>query len=232
MTAILKYLIPFILFIVFLIPGYAFFSTNSEALSTLAKPQGDGIDKLGLLFRLCGLYAMTLVWAQISIGPFTKPLSNLYGTRNVVKWHRTEGLFALLFATLHPLFFYLISILSLGPLSVFSALYNYLGDSPLLYYGYLGPLAWTIMVTTVLTAINANKPWLRKRWRIIHLLNYVLFIAAFLHSYNIGSDVQTDLLQKLYIVYGISFIASVIYRIGYRRFWIGRGTDPTANPTI
>lgn len=218
MKEILKIFLLLIFVIVFIIPGYTFFLVNPEPVQTLFSTSGFSSARIYILFRFFGLYAFTLIWAQLVIGPFMSPLARIFGAQ-IIRWHRIQGVFALVFATIHPLLFYTAFLLGSSSASLFSALPNYLGEG-LLIYGLMGIIAWTLMVTTVITALLRNRPWMVKYWHYIHLLNYLVFILVFVHSYNIGSDVRLQPLQTLYTFFAITFTASLVYRVGYRRIYI------------
>ena len=204
----LKILIGATFLIVFLIPGYTYFIVNKGDTSLIFNSSIDASSRLYILFRLFGLYGFALIWGQLVLGPFMNPLRRLFGP-GVFRAHRAEGVFALIFATLHPLIFYTAYTLSANHRQIWFGLSDYFGTSNLLLFGYLGPLSWTLLVCTVLTAIF-NK--YIKAWRTIHLLNYLVFIFAFFHSYKIGTEVFLQPLNTLYLFYGLTFIAAVLYR--------------------
>lgn len=191
--------------IILLIPGYTFFKNNSHPF------------ELYTLFRLFGLYGFTLIWAQLIIGPFMTPLRRVFGPK-ILDWHRSEGLFAFIFATIHPAILGLAYYLSTKDLRLWHALSNYLPGN-LYLYGLLGPAAWTLLVVTITTALLRTKAWFNRFWRYFHFLNYLLFVLIFLHSYKIGSDTKVEPLQSLYFIFAITFCVSVLYRIAYRRIW-------------
>lgn len=211
---LLKILIPTIFFIVFLIPGYTYFIVNSDETSLLFSSNLDSTSKAYILFRLFGLYAFTLIWSQTILGPFMNPLRRLYGAV-VLKIHRVEGVFAFTFAILHPLLFYTAYLSSPNNRGVLFALEDYLGKN-LLIYGMLGQLALFLMACTVISALLAR--YIRV-WRTIHFLNYLIFILVFVHSFKIGSDVRTELLQSLYLFFAITFLLAFSYRVLYKRLF-------------
>jgi DMSO/TMAO reductase YedYZ heme-binding membrane subunit len=212
----IKYLLPVLFLAALIIPGFTYFVTN-RAGSVLFGPGIPPAIRFYTLFRLFGLYAFTFVWGQLMFGPFMTPLGKLYG-RNWFYFHRMEGIFALFLATLHPIIFYTAFYLDTGSTDFVHGISHYT-SSPA---GYLGPVAWTLLVTTVLTALCMRKPWLQKRWRWIHLLNYAVFALAFFHSLAVGSDTRSLPLFVLYWIYGATFVAAFGYRRIYRRI---KGTD-------
>lgn len=158
---------------------------------------------LQLLFPLLGLYAFTFVTWQVLLA------TNLWWLRklwpNVIRYHRFQGSFALLFALLHPAFI----VAGFG-------LSNYLHfryTAPALHW-WLAPAyaGLTIMIATVLTAhlawIGKDLPW----WRKLHRLNYLVFALVWLHSWFIGSDMKTPLLQAMWVAYALAVIASTVGR--------------------
>lgn len=208
MKRLLQVLILLLFIASFIIPGYTFFFVSNTQQVLF----GEGIDtatKLYTVFRLFGLYAFTMVWNQVMLGTFRLPLTKLFGT-NILKLHMTTGLFTLLFATLHPLFFYTAQMLSGQPLNLLDPFTDYLG--PLAIYGWLGEAAFFIMILTVTTAKLRTKSFLQKHWRKIHFLNYIIFILVFLHSFNIGAEVSLQPLQTLYLFFGITFLAGITFR--------------------
>lgn len=219
MRSILKFLIPFIFAVVFIIPGYTFFVINKDSTSVLFSSNPSSSEFLYTLFRLFGLYGFTFVWGQIVLGPFMLPLRGLFGS-GILKVHRIEGIFALTFSILHPLIFYLAFLNTPKHGAIYTALYDYFGGSSLTIYGYLGPIALNLMIVTVVTALLANTNWFINKWRYFHFLNYVIFILVFIHSFKIGTEVALNPLKTLYLFFAITFLAAVGYRILYRRVWM------------
>lgn len=212
----LKYSIPFIFLIAFLIPGYTYFIVNkTSTVDVLSTSSSFSVD-LGVVFRLLGLYAITFVWLQIISGAFLIPLIGLYGPA-IFKLHRLEGIFALVFATFHPILFYSYSTLIFGFNALPFAIADYLGNPKIIIFGYFGPVVWTLLISTVLTALLMRHI---KIWRKIHLLNYVVFLLAITHSFMIGTEVKLQPLRGLYLFFFLTFLLSFFYRVVYKRFLI------------
>lgn len=104
MKILLKFLVVATILIVFLIPGFIFFIVNKSETSLIFSSTLDFPSKLYIIFRLFGLYGLTLIWGQIVLGPFMIPLRRLFGP-GVLRFHKIEGVFALIFATFTPCFF-------------------------------------------------------------------------------------------------------------------------------
>jgi DMSO/TMAO reductase YedYZ heme-binding membrane subunit len=225
-----KFLLATTFLIVFLIPGYTYFIVNPDTLLILSDPNTDSSAKLYTAFRFFGLYGMALLWGQIVLGPFLRPLSKIFSPAKVIAWHATEGIFAILFATLHPLLFYTAYSLSPNAGPIPEALISYLGPT-MFIWGFLGNIAWVLMVITVITALLRTKPFMYKHWQKVHLLNYLVFSLAFFHSFKIGTDVQLNPLSSLYIFYGITFLSAVGYRLIYRRAILSWQRSVSSPPT-
>lgn len=163
-----------------------------------------------VLFPLVGLYAMTLVWAQVILG------SNLgfWGTvfPGIRTFHRAEGIFALLFALAHPA----LRTFGFGP----SELWN----NPTLgvsagreFWLAVGYLQLFLMIMTVTTALLMRTRLVEKHWHQIHYANYAVFGLAWLHSWSLGSDVQSTGLKYVWWFFAATAVAAVSAKIIVRR---------------
>lgn len=190
--------------VIFFLPGYAFFTARS-GLTFL-----DGADfqtASRRLFPLVGLYAFFLVWLQVMMGSNRRWLRSFFP--NIIRFHRIEGVFALLFALTHP------TLLIFG-----YGLDAYLKDAFVtrdrVLFVWFGRVALFLIVLTAGSALLQRISWLRTRWRMIHYLNFFVFILVWFHSWNLGSDVQSSGLRYLWYFYGLTFVLSVIGRFARR----------------
>lgn len=151
------------------------------------------------LFPLAGLYAFFLVWMQIMLG------SNMDWIRGRASWlysfHKFEGGVALLFALLHP------TLLALGLGISEYYKYGFVAPGKILFI-WIGYLQLFLLICAAGTALLRRIEWLRSRWFLIHQLNYLVFILVWLHSWNLGSDVQTTNLRYVWIFMGITAVLS------------------------
>jgi predicted ferric reductase len=164
------------------------------------------------LFQLAGLTAFTLIGLQVATGPFMTLWGRLYGP-GFYKFHAIQGLAVLLFALLHPLLLGAYLIMKQIDYSEFAAQYPWQLS--------LGPIALALLLMTIPTAASAvlwNKPYFRRRWHWIHLLNYLVFLTAFLHSISIGSDVSPSdsQLRPLWWTFFVIWIFAGLYRRVFR----------------
>jgi DMSO/TMAO reductase YedYZ heme-binding membrane subunit len=183
------------------LPAVAFFHDRKGA-SFLDGVHGRAL--LQVFFPLVGLYAFTFVTAQVLIATNLYWLTKLWP--GIIRYHRAQGIFALLFAILHPLFI----LIGFGTATFFS------------YSGYLrsGVADWMIpavvaLTTLLLTVSTAALAWSGRRvawWRSVHRLNYLVFGLVWLHSWFIGTDTQTHLVRAVWVVYLALVIASTTSR--------------------
>jgi|GEM_PF-425767 len=195
-----KIALPLIYLIALNSPAIAFFSMRPASL-VFGAPDLKTFSIL--IFPLVGLYAFTLVWAQIILG------SGMPWWRHVYTWiekfHRTQGVFVLLFAGLHPtLLFYVY-------------LWDYL-DFPFVsrdhvFYAWMGEFQLTLIIITVGTALLRNTRFIKRFWRYLHWLNYVVFTSAWIHSWVLGTDVRHSWLKYLWIFYAVSVFVMLVLRI-------------------
>lgn len=191
---------------IFILPVTIFF-TEREGLSFL---QGLTVTEIAVaMFPLVGLYALSLVWTQVMLGSLMPLWKKIFP--NIFIFHRTEGLFALIFAIAHP------TLLAFG-----IGLGSYLArdfispaQEKFVYFGYT---ALFVMILTVGTAVLMRKKFISRWWRKIHVLNYLIFAAAWVHSWNLGSDIQSTNLKYLWLWYGASVAIAIILRL----FKVGR----------
>lgn len=174
-----------------------------------------------LLFPLAGLIAYFLVWGQVMIG------SNLDWVRKhlpgIETFHRRQGVFALLFALLHP-------TLLLWGVGFEVFMRGDFVDPALSLFVWFGRVALLLIVLTAGTALLRRTRWFRRLWRRLHYLNYVIFILVSIHSLNLGTDVRSSL-KILWGLFILSFLVSALARIWRAVRFRTRPVSPTTQPT-
>jgi predicted ferric reductase len=160
------------------------------------------------LFPVFGLLALTMVWAQIMLGSFMVPLEKHFP--NAFKLHIGQGILALLFAVLHPL------LLIIGATPAVYAVYGFV-DPALKSYVFLGQGALLLLILGIAAGLLRKWPPIKRIWHWLHLVNYLVFILAFVHSWNLGTDLSIS-----YVLNGIWIFMLVTVIIGflYRRIYI------------
>ena len=156
-----------------------------------------------LLFPLVGLYAFTFVTLQILITTNLRWLRKLWP--RALQFHRFQGGFALLFATLHPSFI----LLGYGISSYLQLHYVVNPQKWWLLPAYTAlSILWLTVITAFLAWRGMNIPW----WRKLHRLNYLVFALVWLHSWFIGTDLHSTPLRSIWLGYLIAVIASTVGR--------------------
>lgn len=182
------------------LPGYAFFH-DRHGTAFLTGVHGKTV--LQVFFPLVGLYAFTFVTAQVLIATNLRWLTTLWP--GVIRYHRAQGTFALLFAVLHPLFI----LVGFGLASMLS---NGFVRPGLARWTVPSYAALAILIFTVATALLA---WSGRRlswWRNVHRLNYLVFGLVWVHSWFIGTDTPTRLLRAVWILYAVLVVLSAAGR--------------------
>lgn len=200
---VLQVLLPLVYVAVLAFPAHAFFGLRggTKVLSGL-----EGSAFAATIFPLLGLYAFTLIWAQIMIGTLMPALRKLF--KRIELFHRCEGAFALLFGLLHPVM--LVAAVGLNTYLTFQWT-----DRAHLPYILLGEMQIFLLFLTAGTALMMKLPWLKERWHVIHYCNYALFIFAWIHSWNLGSDVVGGgaRVQGLWLFFGVTGVLGIIARL-------------------
>lgn len=187
--------------ILFLAPGYVFFQSRGGVRLL----QGADLKVASLLlFPLAGLYALFFVWVQVIIGPNIRYLRRHYP--RIDRFHRREGLFALTFAFVHPL-------LLLVGVGLTTFLNNQFVSPRFVLFALLGKAALLMVTVAVLSALLRRQRWLLARWRYFHFLNYLVFAAAWVHSWFLGSDVQPTSLKYLWIFFAFTAVVFSAQRL-------------------
>jgi DMSO/TMAO reductase YedYZ heme-binding membrane subunit len=180
-----------------LLPLYVYFYQRGGA--SFLENAGPGL-ALKLLFPLIGLYAFTLVTLQVLVATNIRWLRRFWP--GILRFHRAQGSFALLFAVLHPGFI----LLGYGAAKYLSFRYVAPDQVWWLLPGYAALIILLLTTGTALLAWRGRDiPW----WRKLHRLNYAVFVLAWLHSWFIGSDTQSVLLRTVWVVYLLVVIVSV-----------------------
>lgn len=197
----LGWLLPLLFISTIWLPAYAYFY-NRGGVGFL-----EGMDfKTGsiFIFPLVGLYAFYFVWAQLLLGScinVLRPLSKWFE-----RWHRVQGIFALLFALSHPL----LIVIGYGLEPYLQK--QFISDD-LAVYVLLGQIQLFVLLVTVTAAILSRLPFIKRYWQYIHMANYVVFIMVWIHSWFIGSDVRITPLKYLWWGFGVTMILSTVWRI-------------------
>jgi predicted ferric reductase len=206
---ILRGILPLLYVAVLVVPAWVFFGERGgiEFLRS-----ADFHVFASRAFPLFGLYAFTLLWVQFLLGAAMPIWRRVYS--GIERFHRVQGVFVLLFALTH-------AGLVLAGFGISGYLTRSFLPDHLRPFALLGQTALYLLLLTVSTALLRRTRWLAKRWRFIHYANYVVFVLAWVHSWNIGTDIQTSALRWFWLAYGataiVAAVAGRLVRVRLRR---------------
>jgi DMSO/TMAO reductase YedYZ heme-binding membrane subunit len=152
------------------------------------------IDALWTALRVTALEAFTLVCMNIATGGFRPLFNKVAKPRSVHRVHMVTGIVGFVLAVGH--------------------------GSMLLTYGFAGygGLKWAgpailfLLVVTIAAALERRS--LRRSWRWIHRLNYVIFVAILVHGLALGYDLSgMSWLTIWFLVCAAVVAAAVAYRL-------------------
>ncbi len=152
-------------------------------------------DALWTTLRLAALEALTLITANIVIGAFRPLLNRLARPRTMHRLHLTVGLAGFAIALAHGI---MVAVFGLAGYQTGPA--------------WVGPVVLVLLAWAILAAITRRT--LRRTWRWIHRVNYLLFAAALAHGLLLGYDLgQQVLLKVCFGIYAAAVAAGLVYRI-------------------
>jgi len=156
-----------------------------------------------------GRAAITLLFLTLAC----TPLNSLFGWKEPLKHRRALGLYAFMYATIHVVIF---ADLDYG--LAWSLILETVFEKP---YILVGALAFLLLIPLAVTSFDVWKARLRKNWKRLHQLIYVIAPLAVLH-YAWGKKgtffaLQGDILLPL--IYGLILLLLMVLRIpAVRRF--------------
>ena len=142
--------------------------------------------------RILALYAITVLFLNIMTGSFRPLLAKAFKAKALFRFHNITGVAGFCLALTHG-----ILVIAYGLWPGFSK---------------LGPVALYILAATTFTVLM--RKFLKKSWRWIHRLNYVVFLVALIHAFQAGSDLYDGtFLKAVLFVYAALVAAGFVYRL-------------------
>ncbi len=164
------------------------------------------VSPLNLLLRVSGVFIFTLLFIQIILGAYMGKLTNKFGSW-VFKVHAIQGPIIYLLAMIHPFFLLVFNYKlfhTIDPFYIYTQACLLCKTKIELFYTF-GRLAFWLLTIGVFAALFRNSEgWLKKNWRKLHILNYVVFFFVAIHGYFLGSDFKIFPLN--YFFYASIFI--------------------------
>ncbi len=149
--------------------------------------------------RLLGLEGFTLIFVNIVTGATSRNLYRVFKAKRVYRLHVATGVAGFLLALAHGLI-------------VFAE--QYFRDYSAAWL--IGPVALAVLAVTAYVALDKKR--LRRVWRRIHQVNYLIFAALLVKVLLIGSDFTVSLgyataLKAIFITYGAAAAVATALRI-------------------
>lgn len=156
--------------------------------------------------RMLALYALTVVFINIMTGSFRPLLVKAFKPKFLFRLHNTTGLVGFSMAVAHMV------------LVIFEGLWP--------GFQKLGPV--TLYILTATTAAVLLRKYLKRYWRMIHRLNYVVFVVGLIHAFQVGIDLKDGgFLKGILYLYAVLVAAGFLYRLQLTiRTRLGKRPDP------
>ena len=150
-----------------------------------------------------GRHAITLLVLSLAC----TPLNTLFKCPELIKRRRTLGLYAFLYATLHVLIF-----VNLDYGLAWSLVIQTVFEKP---YIIVGMIAFLLLVPLAFTSFNVWKMRLKRNWKRLHQLVYLIAPLVVLHyAWSKKGDffaLQGEIVRPL--IYGLVFVILLAFRI-------------------
>jgi predicted ferric reductase len=164
-----------------------------------------------IMMRPAGHIAFSLVFIQIALGLYGRPIGRWLGLASMVPLHRRLGLVTLWFVLLHPLLFAWARSLRSGNIDL---LVTFVPNPMENYWErmlFVGAVALYAMVFGGLAALYG--PRLMPRWwRLPHSINLLAFALAFWHAISIGSETRLQPVAALHWAMAAAVGIMIVHR--------------------
>jgi DMSO/TMAO reductase YedYZ heme-binding membrane subunit len=162
-------------------------------------------DLLWTTLRLAALEAVTLMFIAIVLSAFRPLFNKVVRPRTAQGIHQNVGLVGFSLAVAH------------GTMALVFGISGY-RQPPV----WVGPAVLALLVVTMVGALYRRR--LRRSWRWIHRLNYLLFAAILVHGFVLGYDLGSELWLRIWFgIYVAVVAAGLAYKVAGTR---SRDTRP------
>lgn len=160
--------------------------------------------------RLIGVVAFTLIFIQITLGSLMERWVQILGGR-AFRAHVTEGILTYTFIFIHPMMQMYFDYSARGFLGALLTLFP--GRD---IYLNLGKVGFLLLTVGVIAGYFRTKPFFRRHWKKLHILNYIAFFLILIHSRNLGTDVNSLPFALLHKSSGYIVGLLIIYKLYMR----------------
>jgi len=151
-------------------------------------------DALWTGLRLVALEAFTLVFIDIVIGAFRPFTVRVFKGRSVQRAHVVVALLGFALGLAHGIMAFVFGIAGYKTGAV-----------------WVGPTVLVVLAAVIVTALTRKR--LRRSWRWVHRLNYLIFAAVLVHGLTLGYDLRNDVFLKVWFaLYAAVVVVGFVYR--------------------
>ena len=156
---------------------------------------------LNWIIRVAALSGYMAIFLAIVSSAYMREMLRFFG-RSFIKVHHILSVSGLFLITVHPL---MVAIDSLT-LGVFAPRF----DSWRIFMQLGGRPAWYLLVIASLIALLRKQ--IGRKWRTIHMLNYVAFWLGSVHAILIGTSFQSTVMKAVPVIMSLIIIAIFIQK--------------------
>lgn len=170
---------------------------------------------LNLFERVTGVLLFTLLFIQIVLGAFMDKLEGLLGSL-VFKVHTFFGPVIYVIALIHPLFLFIFNFKifhTFDPFYIYTQACLLCNKKIELFYSFGRIGLWLLTITVIAGLFRKTEGWLKKNWRKLHILNYLVFFLIAVHGYFIGSDFKVFPFNYFFYASIITVFITIILKI-------------------
>jgi len=150
-----------------------------------------------------GRHAITLLVLSLAC----TPLNSLFGWRELIKRRRALGLYAFMYASIHVVIF-----IDIDYGLAWSLIAKTIFEKP---YIIVGVISFLLLIPLAFTSFNVWKKRLKKNWKRIHQMVYLIAPLVVLHfAWSKKGDLfrlEGDIIRPL--IYGLIVVLLLIFRI-------------------
>lgn len=156
---------------------------------------------LKMIDRATGLFAYYFIFLAILSSEYMKEMKKVFG-QGFIRVHHHLARLGISLMLLHPIAF----AFEKQSIQVFIPVFYPLMD----FLGLAGRPAFYLIIIAVAAGIY-RKRFIRK-WKRIHYLSYPAFLLVFIHSWLIGTDLNSGIMQLLWVCMALVIAAIFVHK--------------------
>ncbi len=156
---------------------------------------------LQMIDRASGIYALFFIFLAIVSSEYMKQMKKIFG-KGFMSIHHFSARIGVLLMLIHPIAF----ALEERNINVFLPVFYPLKD----FLELAGRPAFYLILIAVMAAVYRKK--IIRKWKKIHYLNYPAFLMVFVHSWLIGTDLRSEIMQVIWIAMLLVVIGVFVHK--------------------